>query len=86
MRVPAIRRAAMFQKNIDHSNVTVTALCQGQITLSQSDPLSNSKTPKKTIEVIRRSAISFEADPYALMEDFLQNEFADGDFGHVERG
>mmetsp|Transcript_41002 Transcript_41002/g.87352 ORF Transcript_41002/g.87352 Transcript_41002/m.87352 type:complete len:122 (+) Transcript_41002:94-459(+) len=82
--IPAIRRAAMFQRNIDHSNVT--ALCQGQINRSQSDPLSNSKTSKKIIEVARRSAISFEADPYALMEDFLQNEFADGDFGQVERG
>ncbi len=85
MRVPAIRRAAMFQKNIDHSNMTVTSLCQGRVTL-QSDPLPNPKSSNKTIEVVRRSVISFEADPYALMEDFLQNEFADGDFGRVERG
>ncbi len=70
-----IRRAAMFQKTIDHSDVT--ALCQAQVTC-QIDELQGSKTPRKKNEITRRTAISFEADPTALMEEFLRSEFSDG--------
>mmetsp|Transcript_9933 Transcript_9933/g.17855 ORF Transcript_9933/g.17855 Transcript_9933/m.17855 type:complete len:118 (+) Transcript_9933:107-460(+) len=57
--IPGIRRAAIFHKSIDHSNMD--ALCQGQAT-RRVDTLQDSETPKKTTEITRRSRISFEAD------------------------
>ena len=72
--IPGVRKASMHLQDIDHSNTE--ALCNPEVQTSCSTFSRANKRPKRSTVITRRTGISYEAHPDALLEG-LSNELED---------